>query len=124
MTRLSAGQAVKRLTTLSAELRAMASEIEMMTEALAASPERESPAEELLDLRDLCARIHYAPQTIRNQINQGELKVGKHFVQRRRCGKILFIWPAIERWLRERDLDRSIVEPFIPSHHARTRKIR
>jgi hypothetical protein len=30
----------------------------------------------------------------------------------------------MERWLRERDLDRAAVEPFTPAHRARTRKVR
>lgn len=102
----------------------MAAEIETLTAALRAPEVATAPVEQFLTLNALCERIGYAQQTIRNLINLRELKVGKHFTQRRAGGKILFIWSAMEGWLRERQLDRSVVEPFIPKHYARPRKIR
>jgi len=101
----------------------MATEIDEISAALRAAQTGGANGDELLTLKVLCDRIGYAEQTIRNLISQGHLKRGKHFVQRRRHGKLLFIWSAMERWLRERELDRSAIEPFIPTH-ARTRKSR
>ena len=116
--------ALRRLATMSADLRSLAAEMEALVAFLRppAQPARES--EEFLTLASLCTRIGYAHQTIRNLISQGELRVGRHFVQKRRHGKIHFLWSAMERWLRERELDRSAAEPFVPTHRARTRKIR
>jgi hypothetical protein len=120
----TSAHAHERLTAMSAQLRAMATEIEAVAASLD-EPQRVTQAtEDYVTLCVLCDRVGYAPQTIRNLICQGELKRGTHFVQRQRHGKILFIWPAMERWLRDRALDRSVVEPFIPKHHARPRKVR
>ncbi len=124
MSSVESRHALQRLTAMSSELRAIAKEIETLIAALRASEVPAPAAGEFLKLDVLCDRIGYAPQTMRNLISQGELKVGTHFVQRRRHGKILFIWQAMEQWLRDRELDRSVIEPFIPVHHAHTRKIR
>ena len=83
-----------------------------------------SPPEDYLSLNQLCARIPYQPQTIRNLIAQGVVKKGEHFLQRQRHGKVVFVWSAMQRWLRQRQERASMPEPFIPSHHARTRKSR
>jgi hypothetical protein len=37
---------------------------------------------------------------------------------------VMFVWSAMQRWLREREGCQLTVEPFIPTHHARTRKVR
>jgi hypothetical protein len=114
----------ERLHELVAGLRDMADELHGLASNIAASTAPSPSAEQFLSLNDLCARIPYKEQTIRNLMGMGQLRKGVHFEQRRRHGKIVFIWSAMERWLCERQLDRSIVEPFIPTHNARTRKIR
>jgi hypothetical protein len=37
---------------------------------------------------------------------------------------VVYVWSAMERWLRERQQEPLEVEPFIPAHHARPRKVR
>jgi hypothetical protein len=43
-------------------------------------------------------RISYAVQTLRNYVHEGIFKLGKHYFKP--TGKVLFFWPAIEKWLR------------------------
>ena len=56
------------------------------------------PTEEYLTVAALAARIGYRPKTIRNWQSAGVLKLGVHYVRPR--GRPLFIWSAVERWLR------------------------
>jgi hypothetical protein len=99
-------------------LQALATECRAKPQATATS------SEEYLSLNALCSRIPYKDQTIRNLIGQGVLRNGEHFVQRKRHGKVVFVWSAMQLWLRERQQRKLAVEPFTPAHHARTRKVR
>ncbi len=78
--------------------------------------------EEYLTIEQLCARIGYKEQTIRNLMSIGELKQGVHFFKPRR--RVLFAWTAMEQWVREQDAGPETIEPFYPVHHARSRKAR
>jgi hypothetical protein len=79
------------------------------------------PREEYLSLSQMCGRVPYKPQTIRNLIVQGELREGEHFLQRRRHGRIVFIWSRMQAWLTARKQSSNEPQAFIP-HHARSRK--
>jgi hypothetical protein len=57
------------------------------------------PREEYLTVAALAARIGYAPKTVRNLQSAGVLRLGLHWVKPR--GRVLFIWSAVEAWLRE-----------------------
>jgi hypothetical protein len=72
--------------------------------------------EEYLSIWELCARIPYAVQTIRNKISHGELREGVHFVKRRR--KVIFLWTAMQRWLKEPMRTHDKTDPFYGDHDA------
>jgi hypothetical protein len=55
--------------------------------------------EEYLPVNALAARIGYAPKTLRNLMSAGVLLKGRHWVKPR--GRVLFVWSAVEAWLRE-----------------------
>ena len=76
---------------------------------------------ELDGASDASAGIPAAPseQTIRNLMCAGEFEEGVHYYRRRR--RVMFRWSAVERWMQERS---PKPEPFVPIHHARTRKAR
>ncbi len=80
------------------------------------------PVEEYLDMRQLCARIPFKEQTIRNKMCKGELKRGTHFYKRGK--KIIFVWSEMKRWLKEQPATGDQIEPFYPEHNARSRKAR
>ena len=50
-----------------------------------------------LTTKDLAARLHYTPSTIRNQLKDTVLIEGVHYIQPFGRRKILYIWEAIER---------------------------
>lgn len=113
-----------RLRAVVSRVQAVVSELQTVAYELATGrPVDPAPQEEYLSLKELCSRIPYKPQTIRNLVVQGVLRNGEHFIQRQRYAKVVFIWSAMQRWLRERQ-QKPPVEPFIPRHHARTRKSR
>ncbi len=67
-----------------------------MTDAVrlvAAAPRQE----EYLSIRQLCERIPYKEQTIRNLMAQGVLKRGEHYIKPR--GRIMIRWSAVQAWL-------------------------
>jgi hypothetical protein len=114
-----------RLAGLEARLQSVLSDLQaLMAECTTKQAVTANPGEEYLSLNKLCARIPYKDQTIRNLIGQGVLRNGEHFVQRKRHGKVVFVWSAMQQWLRERQQRKLAVEPFTPAHHARTRKVR
>ena len=114
-----------RLASIRARLQSGVEDLQALaTECASEETVSGSPPEDYLSLNQLCARIPYQPQTIRNLIAQGVLKKGEHFLQRQRHGKVVFVWSAMQRWLRQRQERASMPEPFIPSHHARARKSR
>jgi hypothetical protein len=51
-----------------------------------------------LSYRDLSQRTGYKVQLLRNFVTKGIFKLGKHYF--RPNGKVLFYWPAIEKWIR------------------------
>jgi hypothetical protein len=83
-------------------------------------PQAVARTEEYLSVRDLCTRIAYKEQTIRDLMNIGEFKAGVHFYKRR--GRVMFVWSAMERWIKAHGTENDPTEPFIPEHHARSRK--
>jgi hypothetical protein len=114
-----------RLTDISARLQSVVAELqEIIREWTAEQPVGAAPTKDHLSLNELCALIPYKPQTVRNLKSQGVLRRDEHYIQRRRHGRVVYIWSAMQRWLRERQQEPLEVEPFIPAHHARSRKVR
>ncbi len=56
-----------------------------------------SPAEEYLSVAGLAERIPYAPQTIRNLMSAGVLRLGEHYVKPR--GRPIFRWRVMQAWV-------------------------
>ena len=54
--------------------------------------------DEYLTVSEVAGRIGYETQTVRNLMGQGVFRVGVHFVKPK--GRVLFIWPAVEAWLK------------------------
>jgi hypothetical protein len=57
-----------------------------------------NPDKPYLTINELSQRTGYAVQSIRNLMSKKILKLGKHYF--RPNGKVLFYWPAIEKWIR------------------------
>lgn len=53
--------------------------------------------EEYLSVRQLCERIPYKEQTVRNLMTQGVLKRDVHYIKPR--GRVMFMWSAVRAWL-------------------------
>jgi hypothetical protein len=114
-----------RLTDISGRLQSVLTELhEIIQQGSEEQPGETTPTKDHLSLNELCALIPYKPQTVRNLKSQGILRRDEHYVQRRPHGRVVYIWSAMQRWLRERQTGSRKVEPFIPAHHARPRKIR
>ena len=114
-----------RLTDISGRLQAIVTEVqEIIRQWSEEQPAETTQTKDHLSLNELCALIPYKPQTVRNLKSQGVLRLGVHYLQRRRHGRVVYVWSAMQLWLRERQQEPRNVEPFIPTHHARTRKIR
>ncbi len=83
--------------------------------------------EEYLSIKELIARVPYEEQTIRNLICQGELQEGVHYLQRKKHGRIVFVWSRMQEWLRHqvppspRADDVAAVDPFYRVRHGHTR---
>ena len=77
---------------------------------LATASEADSSAG-LISLRELCRRIPYAEQTIRNLMSAGKLKLGVHYFRVER--KLAFDWTALRQWIREKS-ETTAGEPFVP----------
>jgi hypothetical protein len=113
-----------RLRSVVSRVQAAVNELQALAYELATEqPVGPESPEEYLSLKELCSRIPYKQQTIRNLLVQGVLRNGEHFIQRQRYAKVVFVWSAMQRWLREHQQEPPEVEPFIPTH-ARSRKIR
>ena len=54
-----------------------------------------------LDIKELCSRIKYKPQTIYNKIHQGVFVEGTDYIKP--MGKLLFKWSGIRRRLGDTD---------------------
>jgi hypothetical protein len=114
-----------RLTDISGRLQAIVTEVqEIIRQWSEEQPAETTQTKDHLSLNELCALIPYKPQTVRNLKSQGVLRLGVHYLQRRRHGRVVYVWSAMQLWLRERQQEPRNVEPFIPTHHARTRKVR
>jgi hypothetical protein len=113
-----------RLTDVSERLQSAGAELqEIIRQWTAEEPAETVPTKDHLSLNELCALIPYKPQTVRNLKAQGVLRLGEHYLQRRRHGRVVYVWSAMQRWLRERQQEQVEAEPFIPTH-ARSRKVR
>ena len=55
---------------------------------------------EYLSVRELAALIPYSEGTLRNLVSQGRLALGTHYSKPR--GRVMFHWPAIQAWLKEK----------------------
>lgn len=53
---------------------------------------------EYLSLEELCQRIPYRPQTIRNLMTQGVLLEGVHYFKPT-SRRVVFKWAAIKNWV-------------------------
>ena len=53
-----------------------------------------------LDLKELCERIKYKPQSIYNNINKGIFVKGKHYIKPS-ARKLLFKWSGIREFIGE-----------------------
>jgi hypothetical protein len=56
----------------------------------------------------LAERIHYDPRTIRNRLKDSVLLEGIHYIRPFGLRKILFIWEAIERDMRDRQTTQPL----------------
>lgn len=56
---------------------------------------------EFLSIAQLCRRIPYKEQTIRNLMTRGVFKLGTHYVKPR--GRVIFRWSAVRAWLEGRE---------------------
>jgi hypothetical protein len=61
---------------------------------------------EYLSITELCARITYAPKSVYNMISGDVFKEGVHYFKPTKR-KLLFYWPAIEQWIRERSREED-----------------
>jgi hypothetical protein len=83
--------------------------------------------EEYLSIKELIARVPYEEQTIRNLICQGELQEGVHYLQRKKHGRIVFVWSRMQEWLRHRNPPpprsnhAEAVDPFYRVRRGHTR---
>ena len=92
-----------RLAAVVSRVQSAVSELQTLAyELMTGRPIDPVPQEEYLSLSQLCARIPYKPQTIRNLMVQGELRESEHFLQRQRHGRIVFRWSRMQHWLRDR----------------------
>lgn len=109
----------KRIGAAASELTTALAELQALSAASPATAPRE--VEEYLSVKELSARIPYREQTIRNMLCAGEFQENFHFYRKRR--RVIFIWSKIEAWLLARQAAVQ-PEPFVPSHHARSRQAR
>jgi hypothetical protein len=113
-----------RLADISGHLQSIVTEVQEIVRQWSEEPPAEATqTKDHLSLNELCALIPYKPQTVRNLKAQGVLRLGEHYLQRRRHCRVVYVWSAMQLWLRERQKESPEVEPFIPTH-ARSRKIR
>ena len=61
------------------------------------SPQESSPTKDSLSIKEVCERIPYEEQTIRNLMNQGRLVQGTHYFKPN--GRLIFKWSAIVKWI-------------------------
>jgi hypothetical protein len=59
--------------------------------------DRVTASKEYLSLKELCARIPYDDQTIRNLMTQGKLLKGIHYFKPH--SRLIFKWTAIVEWI-------------------------
>jgi uncharacterized protein YheU (UPF0270 family) len=111
---------MQQLTTAASQVAATAVALgQLLAETTADATPREK---EYVSVKELVELIPYREQTIRNLMSAGVLRHGVHYYRRR--GRVVFVWSAVQTWLRERSADETAPEAFIPVHHARTRKVR
>jgi hypothetical protein len=59
--------------------------------------DRITMSKEYLSLKELCERIPYDDQTIRNLMTQGKFRKGIHYFKPN--GRLIFKWTAIVEWI-------------------------
>jgi hypothetical protein len=64
-----------------------------------------------LSVRQLAARIPYAEKTIRNLMVAGKLVEGRDYFKR--CGRVMFSWPAIIDWVENTDASERVGIPLV-----------
>lgn len=70
-----------------------------------------SARKEYLSLQELCERIPYRPQTIRNFMSQGVLRQDVHFFKPTKR-KIVFKWEAVRKWIECEDRREGLDIPL------------
>jgi hypothetical protein len=114
---------LQRINRAMKELQAALAELQPLL-TLRVVPPR---AEEYLSIKELIARVPYDEQTIRNLICQGELQEGVHYLQRKKHGRIVFVWSRMQEWLRHhappppRSDRAEAVDPFYRVRRGHTR---
>ena len=58
---------------------------------------RSKERKDYLSIKELCERIPYEEQTIRNLMYQGKLVQGRHYFKPN--GRLMFKWSAIVHWI-------------------------
>lgn len=66
---------------------------------------------EYLSLGELCYRIPYRPQTIRNLMTQGVLREGVHYFKPT-SRRVVFKWQAVKQWIEGEDRKECLVIPL------------
>jgi predicted DNA-binding transcriptional regulator AlpA len=61
-------------------------------------------SEKLMTVKELSGQIQFAPQTIYNKIHNGEFVLNIHYYKPS-PKKILFIWSAVEEWLKGKNIN-------------------
>ena len=55
--------------------------------------------EDYISITEMCKRTNYARQTVYNKISKKEFVLNIHYIKPNKK-KVLFIWSALEKWLR------------------------
>lgn len=66
---------------------------------------------EYLSLEELCQRIPYRPQTVRNLMSQGVLRQGVHYFKPT-SRRIVFKWEAVRAWIEGNDRKERLMIPL------------
>src|SRR5262245_44268450 len=103
------------LTDSSGRLQSIVTGVEAIVGQLSdEQPGEATPTKDHLSLNELCTLIPYKPQTVRNLKAQGVLRFGEHYLQRRRHGRVVYVWSAMQRWLRSVNNNRPRSSPSSP----------
>ena len=84
--------------------------METLIEAHTADADDRPEHETYLSTEQLAERVPFTPGTLRNKKSEGHFLEGKHFLKKGRT--TIWIWSAIEEWLRLEDNQCQTVTPF------------